>query len=258
MLRSQIEPGVDYAFRLKNRPGAPVERVTVLGHIRGKKWKVKWIDPNPGLTDFVESVQLLARWRERGAFLQEETNRERLVKHHEELGYDEGSPIAAALYWVFESTGEGEISFYKGSVRGGSESIKRLKERIGMSPDQRSPYAFEDRLGTLYLPYDEALEIAKQFCAAEPQAVLINIEASEREDLRKARTPGRDYLIGLVNASQASWALIRQWTGHDPAVKAREEHIQKLERLVWDAIYALQKAGQDSEAARLRRALGVS
>jgi hypothetical protein len=30
---------------------------------------------------------------------------------------------------------------------------------------------------------------------------------------------------------------------------------QRLERLVWDAIYALQKAGLDSEAARLRRAL---
>jgi len=28
-----------------------------------------------------------------------------------------------------------------------------------------------------------------------------------------------------------------------------------LERLVWDAIYALQKAGLDSEAHRLRRAI---
>lgn len=39
----------------------------------------------------------------------------------------------------------------------------------------------------------------------------------------------------------------------DPAIAARGEIIQKLERLVWDAIYALQKAGLDSEAARLRR-----
>jgi len=29
-----------------------------------------------------------------------------------------------------------------------------------------------------------------------------------------------------------------------------------LERLVWDAVYALQKAGLDSEAHRLRQALG--
>ena len=35
----------------------------------------------------------------------------------------------------------------------------------------------------------------------------------------------------------------------------REAEIQKLERLVWDAIYALQKAGLDNEAAKLRRAI---
>jgi len=50
--------------------------------------------------------------------------------------------------------------------------------------------------------------------------------------------------------------LIRQWTGHDPAIAQREQEIQMLERLVWDAIYALQKAGQDKEASRLRRAIG--
>jgi hypothetical protein len=49
--------------------------------------------------------------------------------------------------------------------------------------------------------------------------------------------------------------LIRQWTGHDPAVAEREAYIQRLERLGWDAIYALQKAGLDSDAAKLRRVL---
>jgi hypothetical protein len=38
-------------------------------------------------------------------------------------------------------------------------------------------------------------------------------------------------------------------------VAQREAQIQKLERLVWDAVYALQKAGLDSESARLRRAI---
>jgi hypothetical protein len=63
---------------------------------------------------------------------------------------------------------------------------------------------------------------------------------------------GRGVRYPLLNEYQAAWAIIRQWTGHDPAVAAREEHTQKLERLVWDAIYALQKAGLDGEAVRLR------
>jgi len=63
------------------------------------------------------------------------------------------------------------------------------------------------------------------------------------------------YLVGLLNEYRAAHAIIRQWTGHDPAIAAREERIQKLERLVYDAIYALQKKGLDDDANRLRRAL---
>ncbi len=43
--------------------------------------------------------------------------------------------------------------------------------------------------------------------------------------------------------------------GHDPAVAEREADIERLQRLVWDAIYALQKAGLDKEAAKLRHLL---
>ncbi len=65
----------------------------------------------------------------------------------------------------------------------------------------------------------------------------------------------KEYIVSLLNDYRASWALIRQWTGHDVAIAMREAGIQKLERLVWDAVYALQKAGLDHEAARLQRVL---
>jgi hypothetical protein len=106
-----------------------------------------------------------------------------------------------------------------------------------------------------HLPFDEALEIAQKFCAAEPAAVLAEVESIEREWAQKARQPGEEYMVKLLNEYRAAWALVRQWAGHDAAVAQREEQIQKLERLVWDAVYALQKAHLDSEAARLRRAI---
>jgi hypothetical protein len=59
----------------------------------------------------------------------------------------------------------------------------------------------------------------------------------------------------LLNKSRVSWALIRQWAGHDAAIAQRESEIQRLERLVWDAVYALQKAGLDRESAKLRGAV---
>jgi hypothetical protein len=60
---------------------------------------------------------------------------------------------------------------------------------------------------------------------------------------------------GRPNRYRASWAIIRQWVGYDDAIDQQEAQIQLLERLVLDAIYALQKAGLDDEANRLRRAL---
>ena len=109
-------------------------------------------------------------------------------------------------------------------------------------------------LPKLHLPFDEAFELGRKFCAAEPSTVLVEVEAFERDWTHKA-THGEEYIAQLLNEYRASWAVLRQWAGYDAAIAQREEEIKKLERLVWDAIYALQKAGLDSEAARLRRAI---
>ena len=106
-------------------------------------------------------------------------------------------------------------------------------------------------------PLTRALELARAFCAVEPVTVLTSVEASERQASQDASQRGGDhFFVGLLNEYRASAAIIRQWTGHDPAIALREARIEMLERLVWDAVYVLQKAGLDSEADRLRRALG--
>ena len=85
--------------------------------------------------------------------------------------------------------------------------------------------------------------------------MLAGVEATERKWAQKARQPGEEYMVNLLNEYRAAWALIKQWAGLDAAVAQREDQIQKLERLVWDAVYTLQKVHLDSEADRLRRAL---
>ena len=90
----------------------------------------------------------------------------------------------------------------------------------------------------------------------DPRRSDVAVEAAERQASQDASQRGNDhFFVGLLNEYRASAALIRQWTGHDPAIAQREARIEMLERLVWDAIYALQKAGLDSEAHRLRRAI---
>jgi hypothetical protein len=257
MLKSEIKPGAHYAFREKRKAGTPFERVKVVEHVRANKWKAEWVEPHAGLVHYVESGQLIAPWKEHKAVLKEEADQERIDEYNDRQGYVLKSPLTTALEEVFESVGE-EVTFWNGCLQGKAEAIDRLKTRVGLTPGTHSPYSYIDRQGLLFLPLDEALEIARKFCAAEPQAGLVKIEAGERDWMQEARTAGKDYMVPLLNEYQAAWAIIRQWTGHEPAIAAREQYIQQLQRLVWDAIYALQKAGLDSEAARLRRALHSS
>jgi hypothetical protein len=235
-------------------PPVPFQRVRIIEHVRGNKWKAEWIEPNPGLVHYVESGQLVVPWKEHRAFLREESDAERLREHNKRIGYDSESPLTLAVEQVFESVGDG-VQFYKGVLSGIPEALNRVRLRAGIKEAKRSPNEYVDRSGRVHWPFDEALELARRFCAAEPKAVLVGVEATERDWTREAQTRGEEYIVPLLNDYRASWAVIRQWTGHDPAVAAREDEIQRLERLVWDAVYALQKAGLDKEAARLRRAI---
>ncbi|WP_447602910.1 hypothetical protein [Nitrospira sp. Nam80] len=118
-----------------------------------------------------------------------------------------------------------------------------------------SSVAYEDRHGTFHLPFSDVLTLAKAFSAAEPSTVLVGVEATEQKWSHEARQPGSGYMVSLLNEYRAAWAIIRQWAGYDAAIAQREARIQQLERLIWDAIYALQKAGLDREVDRLRRAI---
>ena len=64
-----------------------------------------------------------------------------------------------------------------------------------MKPDKQSHATYVDRGGTLHLPFDEALELARAFCAAEPAGVLLAIETTEgkwsQEATRPYTSPGR-------------------------------------------------------------------
>ena len=83
MLKSEIKPKTEYALRENRSAGAPIQRVRVIEHVRKNKWKVEWIDPNPGLVDYVESGQLVVPWKAHKAFLRGEADAKRLREHNE-------------------------------------------------------------------------------------------------------------------------------------------------------------------------------
>jgi hypothetical protein len=78
------------------------------------------------------------------------------------------------------------------------------------------------------------------FVSTDGPTISVNNGAGGESAIRTApqRLPS---VVGV--AREVGWI--------DAAVAAREAEIQRLERLVGDALYALQKAGLDGEAARL-------
>src|SRR5467141_1082953 len=110
MMKSEIKLQSEYAMREKRVPCTPFQRVRIIEHIRGNKWKAEWVDPNPGLVDYVESGQLVCLWKEHQAFLKEESDVQRLREHNERNGYSPESPLTKAVEQVFETVGD-DIQF---------------------------------------------------------------------------------------------------------------------------------------------------
>jgi hypothetical protein len=252
--KSWIQPGQEYAFREKRVPRAKLERVRVLERVRKTKWKAEWIEPNPGLVHYVESRQLVSTWKDHKSFLKQEEQDLSIKEESARGGYRKDSPVDRALYEVFDSIGD-DLGYYNGILSCEPEALPRFKARIAAGSHQESPHGYVGRDGKLHLPFGDAVAFAQAFCAAEPSTVLVRIEATERKWAQSARRPGEEYIVDLLSEYRAAWALIRQWAGHDSALAIRDAEIERLERLLWDAVYVLQKAGLDREAGRFRRAI---
>ena len=59
MQNADIKVGGEYALREARTPGTPLQHVRIVEHIRRNKWRAEWIEPNPGLKDYVESQHLV-------------------------------------------------------------------------------------------------------------------------------------------------------------------------------------------------------
>jgi len=70
------------------------------------------------------------------------------------------------------------------------DALARVKERARLDPTKRSPVAYVDRHGQVHAPFDEALELARAFCAVEPVTALTPIQAAEASDSSRERGDG--------------------------------------------------------------------
>jgi hypothetical protein len=256
VLAKDIVVGAEYGFRQKAVPGSELEHVRVLEKVRAQ-WRVEWVEPNPGLTDFVKSAQLVVPWKQRRAFLRDEENWRR-IREASEVGWPgHEHPVTDAVDEVLLATGEDLATGNSGVLSADPGAIQRVCDRATISVP--TPLvAYRDSSGSVHLPFESALVIAQAFAAAEPATVLASVESAAHDDEATLRDPySRSVLLSLMNQRRAAYALVRQWAGHDAALADRDKEIDRLQGLIHRAVWELRRSDTKPlrVAARLERGL---
>lgn len=154
MQRDSITPTRQYAIRERVSIGEPLQRVEVIEHARGTKWKVRFLDePNPGLVDYVTSKQIICTWTDRRKYTRDE---ERLAALEALDGNVwDGHPREQAVSLVLLSTGERGAEVYRGRLSITPDRLQRIMARAGLegTVSDLDPMAFVDRHGEVQVPF---------------------------------------------------------------------------------------------------------
>lgn len=135
--------------------------------------------------------------------------------------------------------------------------LERILVRAGLDsePAKLHSLAFRDRSGYVHLPFEAAEAVARAFAAAEPTTVLLYVEGQEESMKARGYAPGDRIYHDFLREEQPSFALVRQWAGHENEIEDLRKEIGRLRSLVSMAASDLVAAGADRKAWRLRRAL---
>jgi len=256
MYESEIEVGEKYAMREKVSAGEPLIQVQVLEKT-GRRGQIKvrrLSEPHAGLEEYIKTRQLLVPWTEHRAFLKDEQDE----KKFQEGAIRADQALAGAIETVLASTGYGDATADDdGSVHMEAVELRQIARLAGLPQELEKLHeaAYVDRDGTMHLPVEVAEQLAHAYAAAEPEIVLMYIEDQESEYKAKGYDPGTRYYHDLLREKMPGFALARYWAGHEEEVAQLRAEIERLRTLVRSAAGALEKAGQERDGWRLRRAL---
>lgn len=251
-----IEVGRKYALREKVSAGQPLIQVQVLELTgRGSQVKVRRLsEPHEGLEEYVKTRQLLVPWGERQALLKDE---ERAMRF-DEARQGRNQALAGAIRTVMEATGYSDGGADDdGTVHMTAAALREIARLAGLPQNLEDMHeaAYVDRYGEMHLPVGLAERLAHAYASAEPEMVLMSIEDDENELKAKGYEPGERFWHDYLREKMPGFALARYWAGHEEEIAQLRAEIERMRSLVLSAAELLEKAGQDREGWRLKRAL---
>ena len=153
-------------------------------------------------------------------------------------------------------TASGEYGGYSRRWTTDRGSAERLWARGGLEglPVFDHPANFEDRHGNWHLTFETAVRASQAFAAAEPELVDLYLRGLEEELKAEGFRPGNRDSHDLLRELAPAHALARSWSQR-PRGEAAEREVERLQRLVSEAIAALRSHGHASVASRIERGL---
>ena len=131
------------------------------------RWRVEYLDPNPGLVDFVTSANLIVAWTQRTGLARDEQRHETLVGCSEQRWDGPDSPLTEAVNEVLEATGEDLDARQHGIICSPPEVLERVAQRAGIDPATHV-YGYRVQNETNRLPFECALTLGRAIANRRP------------------------------------------------------------------------------------------
>jgi len=153
-------------------------------------------------------------------------------------------------------TASGEYGGFLKSWTTDPASAERFwsRARLSGSPLDHDGVNFVDRNGQWHLSFATATRACQAFAAAEPD--LVDLCLRDWEDRLRAEgfEPGNRQSHELLRRWAPAHALARSWCAERQRTAAEQE-VERLQRLVREAVRLLEAAGDDRGARRIERGL---
>ena len=134
--------------------------------------------------------------------------------------------------------------------------MERIADRAGVTeqPWRQWP-CFKNREGAIYMPNSLLVDLAIAFAKAEPETVLLYLDLEREKMLAEGYWRGERHQHEEILKTKPVWAIIHQWVGSKPSRDHLREEIERMRRLMWQAVEVLEQNGLAREATRIRRTL---
>lgn len=261
MQKADFKAGEHWAYRAQHTIETPAQRVELVALLPRKgahKVKVRYLEGEiEGFEEFVPGVHLRCRWRDWKKVERDERCEATLVGFVNSREPLEDVFIQAANV-VLAATGEDVMvdgyrrySKMYDCQRPGLERVAG-RAKLDTSAWRHHP-CFIDREGALFMLDSQVVELAVAFAAAEPDTVCLYLDAEEQSYLSKGYTLGERYYHDQFLKQKPAWLLARSWVAKDGGRDPLHRELERLQRLLSEALSALERAGDERTVARLRR-----